>query len=204
MTDTFFILLFFFASHYYGRRIIAYLRSVLPLERVKVDVLFDETSQMMSVVIYAVVITALLEGALFGIMVLFFGYDPFLFGILYGFGSLIPVVGGSLVWVPLAIYELSLGHTTEAVIIGVYSIAVIAVIADTFVKPIIIDMVNKKMVGTTNSINALLIFFAIFAGLSTVGFWGIILGPAVTALFVALLRVMALMKEEQDTGSGAC
>ena len=39
----------------------------------------------------------------------------------------------------------------------------------------------------------MLIFFAIIAGLTSFGFWGIVLGPAITALFIALLRIYKTM-----------
>ncbi|HRF57883.1 MAG TPA: AI-2E family transporter, partial [Campylobacterales bacterium] len=47
-------------------------------------------------------------------------------------------------------------------------------------------------------INSLLIFFAILAGISTYGFWGIIIGPAVTALFISLLKIYDTLKRSQQ------
>ena len=38
-------------------------------------------------------------------------------------------------------------------------------------------------------VDELVIFFAIIAGLATFGFWGMILGPAITALFLTLLKL---------------
>ena len=47
-------------------------------------------------------------------------------------------------WLPIAIYEASLGSVTNALIIVIYSIIVISLIADTFIKPLIINYINKK------------------------------------------------------------
>ncbi|WP_457565002.1 AI-2E family transporter [Caminibacter sp.] len=44
------------------------------------------------------------------------------------------------------------------------------------------------MFETDLEINSLLIFFSIVAGLSSFGLWGIIIGPAVTALFLSILK----------------
>jgi predicted PurR-regulated permease PerM len=52
------------------------------------------------------------------------------------------------------------------------------------------------MVKTPTAVNELLIFFAIFAGLTTFGFWGMILGPAITTLFLSLLKLYKLLKEK--------
>jgi predicted PurR-regulated permease PerM len=64
---------------------------------------------------------------------------------------------------------------------------VISIIADTFIKPLIIAWV-KNVFDTDLEINSLLIFFSIVAGLSSFGLWGIIIGPAVTALFLSILK----------------
>ncbi len=71
-------------------------------------------------------------------------------------------------------------------------------IADTFVKPVIIYFISKYLIKTTTKINSLLVFFAILAGISTYGFWGIILGPAVTALFISLLKIYDTLKRNKD------
>ena len=194
--DMFLILIFFFFAHLYGERVITFLKRVLPLEAAKAEVLFSETSRTMSVVISSIMITAIFEGALFALIAGFYGYDPLLFGILYGFASLIPVIGGVVMWAPLALYQLSRGDAAGATVIALYSVLVISVIADTFVKPVIIEFVNKRLVGTPSSMNSVVLFFAIVAGLSTFGFWGAVLGPAVTALFIALLSVYGMMMNE--------
>ncbi len=153
----------------------------------------------MSIVFYSILITAILEGALFAIIAMMYGQDGLLFGILYGFASLIPIVGGALMWVPLALYEYANGNTVAAIVISVYSIVIISIVADTFIKPIIIEYVNDVMIKTPTKINALIIFFAILAGLTTFGFWGMIIGPAITTFFISFLKIYkVLMEEDQD------
>ncbi|MFC2074586.1 AI-2E family transporter, partial [Campylobacterota bacterium] len=129
------------------------------------------------------------EGALFGVMISIIGYNGLLFGIMYGFASLIPIVGGALMWLPFMVYELALGHTGNALVIALYSIIIISIIADTFVKPLIIKYVDLNFIKSGTKINELLIFFSILAGLTAFGFWGMILGPAITAFFMALLKL---------------
>jgi predicted PurR-regulated permease PerM len=143
-------------------------------------------------------VTAIFEGALFGIAISFMGYDGLLFGIIYGFASLIPVVGGALMWIPFMIYELSKGNIESALFIALYSIIVISVIADTFIKPMIIKYINTKLVTIDTKLNEIVIFFAIIAGLSTFGFWGMILGPAITAFFLSLLKIVELHQQNKE------
>jgi len=155
--------------------------------------LFGEVANVMSVLFYSILITAIFEGALFAIIGMTFGYNGLLLGILYGFASLIPVIGGALMWIPICVYELARGNVLEAIIIASYSIIVISIIADTFIKPLIIKYINTFS-KTPTKISELLIFFAIIAGLSTFGFWGMILGPAITALFISILKLYELLK----------
>lgn len=45
-------------------------------------------------------------------------------------------------------------------------------------------------------LDELVIFFAIIAGLSTFGFWGMILGPAITAFFLTILNLFEARTKE--------
>lgn len=194
--DIIMILIFYFFFNYYAGSLSHYLKDALPLKKEDSNALFDESSNVMSIVLYSILATAVFEGLLFGIFMSFFSYDGILLGVLYGFASLIPVVGGVIMWLPLAIYEAFTGTSTNAVIIVAYSILVISVIADTFIKPIIIKFINKKIVKTPTKINELLIFFAILAGLSTFGFWGMIIGPAMVTFFISITHLLKKYSKE--------
>jgi predicted PurR-regulated permease PerM len=185
--DAFLIIIFFFFATLYGREILSFLKKIIPLEDSKLEKLFFSTSEVMSVVFYSTLLTALLEGILFGFIVSVFGLDFFFFTIMYAFASLIPVVGGIIMWGPVSLYLYANGNVKGAIIVAVYSIVVISVIADTFIKPLIIAWI-KNVFETDLEINSLLIFFSIVAGLSSFGLWGIIIGPAVTALFLSILK----------------
>lgn len=196
-TDIVMIIIFFFFANAYGKEVVSYFKSVLPMKEDEVEAIFLEVANVMSVVFYSILVTAFFEGTLFAVMGTFFGYDGILLGILYGFASLIPVVGGALMWVPISAYEFANGNTATAIIIALYSIIVISIIADTFIKPLIIKYINQKLVHVPTMINELLIFFAILAGLSSFGFWGMILGPAITTLFLSILKLYKTLKDEK-------
>ncbi len=197
-TNMLLIVIFFFFANTYGRDIIEYIKSVLPMENEEIEMIFSEMGNVMSVVFYSILLTAFFEGALFAIIGMTYGYDGFLLGILYGFCSLIPVVGGALMWLPISAYEFAQGHTMTAIIIASYSIIVISIIADTFIKPLIIKYINNTILDTPAVVNELLIFFAILAGLSTFGFWGMILGPAITTFFLSILKIYKILKQKGE------
>ncbi|WP_292658638.1 AI-2E family transporter [Nitratifractor sp.] len=187
--DVVLVITFYAAVVYYQERFIALLEALIPAPARESRQMVDEVSSTMEVVIYSIIVTAVFEGFLFGIFVSYFGFDGLLFGAIYGFSSLIPVVGGALVWAPLSLYAWSeLGGNVALAIAG-YSVIVISVIADTFVKPIIIKMIKEQLLHVETRINELVIFFSIIAGMSTYGFWGMILGPAITTFLFAATQI---------------
>ncbi|NQY21294.1 MAG: AI-2E family transporter [Campylobacteraceae bacterium] len=194
--DMFMILVFYFFSNFYGKELSTYVKDALPLSKEDTNTLFYESSNVMSVVLYSILVTAIFEGLLFGIFISFFSYDGILLGVLYGFASLIPIVGGLIMWLPLAIYELYAGNITNAIVIVSYSLIVISIFADTIVKPIIIKYINQKIVKTPTELNEILIFFSIIAGLSSFGFWGMIIGPATVTFFISIIQLLKKFSKE--------
>ncbi|CUU40473.1 MULTISPECIES: AI-2E family transporter [Helicobacter] len=189
MIDTGFIIVFLFFYFLYGNQAYAYITELIPFENTQITLVLNEVTNTIKVVFYTSLLNIALQGFAFGVMIIFFGYDGVFFGMLYGLASIVPIVGGSLVWLPLAGYEFYLGHTQNAIIIAIYALVVCAVLIDNIIKPILIGIINKKILKTSVQINELLIFFAILAGLTSLGFWGIIIAPALTALFISLLRI---------------
>ncbi len=190
--DIFFIIIFYFFIIFYTDDLVEFFKNLLPERKDKE--LFGEVSNVMSVVFYSIILTAILEGALFAIISNYLDYNGLLFGILYGFSSLIPMIGGVIMWGPMVAYELANGNTLNAIIIASYSIIVISFIADTLIKPLIIKYINERFVDKPTNINELLIFFSIVAGLATFGFWGMIFGPALTTFFISLVRLYKKIK----------
>jgi predicted PurR-regulated permease PerM len=188
--NAFLVIVFYFFAQYNGATIVEYLKRVVQVSVEEADTVAKELSSVMSVVFYSIIVNAMFQGIIFGVAISFFGYDGILFGIMYGFASLIPIIGGALMWLPFMMYEFYLGNIFNAFFIALYSIVMISIIADTFIKPIIIKEINNRLLKEDDAkLNELVIFFAIIAGLATFGFWGMILGPAITAFFLTILKI---------------
>ncbi|PAF54341.1 AI-2E family transporter [Helicobacter sp. 13S00482-2] len=184
-----FIVVFLFFFFYYGHKMYAYVVKLLPFEKSESQAVFEEINGVLHIVFLTSIINVLLQGLAFGVAVMWFGYDGFLLGILYGLTSLIPIIGGALLWIPIMGYEIYLGNIGGGVFIGLYSLIFISFIIDNIIKPIIIGIIKQKILKTPIQISEILIFFSILAGISTFGFWGIVVGPTITAFFIALLRL---------------
>jgi len=189
MKNMFFVVVFYFFINYYGTHFFDTILELLPVSSAKGSKMMQEISATMEIVFYSVIVTAIFEGFLFGIIMSYFGFNGLFFGVIYGFASLIPVVGGIVVWAPVSLYAWTKIDTNTALLIAGYSIIMISIIADTFIKPMIISVIKVDFLKSTIQINSLVIFFSIIAGMSTYGFWGMILGPAITSFLIAITKV---------------
>ena len=93
---------------------------------------------------------------------------------------MIPMLGAFIVWVPAAIYLFATGHYLKGIFLVLWGTLVIGMI-DNFLRP--------KLVGERTKLHELLIFFAVLGGLQVFGVLGIVLGPVVLAITLALVDV---------------
>lgn len=189
MKNMFFVVVFYFFINFYGDRFFDMVLKLLPVSPVKGTRMMQEVSATMEVVFYSIIVTAIFEGLLFGIIMSYFGFNGLLFGVIYGFASLIPIIGGIIVWAPVSLYAWTKIDSHTAIVIATYSVIMISIIADTFIKPMIIKVIKEDLLKSTVQINSIVIFFSILAGMSTHGFWGMILGPAITSFLIAITKV---------------
>jgi len=187
--NVFFVIIFYYILNLNGDNLFSLMRELLPLKAEEGSKIVTEISSTMEIVFYSIIVTAIFEGALFGVMISFLGFNGLLLGMIYGFASLIPIIGGAVVWIPVSLFAWSVISSNVALFIAIYSVVVISIIADTFIKPMIIKYIKDDVLHSSVKINELLIFFSILAGMSSYGFWGMILGPAITSFLIAISRI---------------
>ena len=187
--NVFFVIIFYYILNLNGDNLFSLMKELLPLKAEEGSKIVTEISSTMEIVFYSIIVTAIFEGALFGVMISFLGFNGLLLGMIYGFASLIPIIGGAVVWVPVSLFAWSVISSNVALFIAIYSVIVISIIADTFIKPMIIKYIKDDVLHSSVKINELLIFFSILAGMSSYGFWGMILGPAITSFLIAISRI---------------
>jgi len=103
---------------------------------------------------------------------------------------MIPMLGAFLIWVPAAIYLAVTGHWVAALVLTVWGVLVIGSV-DNFLRP--------KLVGEKTRLHELLIFFSVLGGLQFFGVIGLVLGPVLVAITIALLDVL---RHADDVGGG--
>jgi predicted PurR-regulated permease PerM len=186
-TSVFFFKLFLtlFALYFLLRdsiRIGPAIRRLLPFETERNDALLSQTRDLIHAGTTTTLTIAAAQGLAGGVIFAILGIDaPVLWGTVMAFCSLLPVVGSALVWAPAAAGLALTGHWIAGVVLAGLGIGVIGMI-DNFLRPL--------LMSGRSSMNGLLIFLSLLGGISAFGFIGLVLGPAVAAAAIALLRAL--------------
>ena len=173
-----------FTMYYFfkdGENISRTIRDSLPLEREQADSIMSRTREVIDASVYGVISIAIIQGTLGGLAFWVLGLpSAIIWGVVMTFLSMVPMLGAFLVWVPAAIYLALTGHWIKALLLVLWGTLVIGMI-DNFLRP--------KLVGSRTRLHELLIFFAVLGGLRVFGVLGVVLGPVVVAVTLALLDV---------------
>jgi predicted PurR-regulated permease PerM len=172
---TFFYLLRDGETYYEG------LRELTPLHEEDKAAIFETLRLTLSSVMRGLMLTALLDGIALGLGYLVLGVPYWaLLALVTAAAGLLPLGGTTLIWVPVTIYlAAETGWTIAAAMVAWAVITLL--IMDNFVKP----MAMRHGTG----LPTLVLFFSLAGGIEVYGPIGIFAGPAVVAVFAALLRV---------------
>jgi len=121
---------------------------------------------------------AVVQGVLGGGIFWFLGIQgALLWGTLMAFLSLLPAVGVSLVWGPVAVYFLLIGAVWQGVLLILFGIFVIGLV-DNLLRPI--------LVGKDIKMPDYLVLISTVGGMALVGINGFVIGPVIAALFISV------------------
>jgi predicted PurR-regulated permease PerM len=170
-------LLFFFLQD--GDSMINRARRLIPLDAERTERLFTQLSAVTRAIVIGTTLTALLQGVLLGIGFAIANLpSPVVFGVLAALLSLLPVGGAAFVWIPAALWLFLDKHWGYGIFLVVWGILLGGV--DNVLRPILIS-------GRAR-ISALAVFVGVLGGIPAFGAIGIILGPVVLSLVLALIE----------------
>ena len=107
-------------------------------------------------------------------------HAPVFWGSVMAALSLLPVVGSSVIWVPAALILTLDGDWQHALLLLGWGVLIIHPV-DNLLGPI--------LVGKTLHLHTLLIFFSIIGGVAAFGPTGLVLGPVIVTVSVALVEM---------------
>jgi predicted PurR-regulated permease PerM len=179
---TFVILFFLFRE---GKELADRTGRLMPLSPAQVARLYRNVSDTIIANVYGILSVGVAQGLLTGIAMKIVGMpSSLLLGLGAGFASIIPVVGSSLVWAPVAIYLLFSGLIWQGVFLVIWGVVVVSS-ADNIIRP--------WVVGGRVELHPMVLLFFILGGVEAFGFIGLFLGPVVASVLAALF---AILREE--------
>jgi len=163
-----------------GQQMLEAFKDLIPLSPEDTERFTSLTHDVLSATLYGNFLTAFIQAAA-GIFILWaLGFTaPVFWGTLIGLATFIPMIGTATVWLPATIFLFASGAYLKGVILLVYSILIISQI-DYFLRPIFIS-------GKTQ-LHSLFLLLSIIGGLNVFGLLGLVLGPILLALCMAILE----------------
>ena len=175
-----------------GERMEKYLFSLLPFDDDNKKSVIHSVKMMVTSNAIGIPLLAIIQGVVATIgYIIFDAPSPILFGFLTCFATIIPLIGTSLIWFPLAVYLALTGDWFNAIGLAIYALIVISN-SDNLIRFIL----QKKMADT----HPLITVFGVVIGLTLFGFWGVIFGPLLLSVFILCIDIFKReYLDEKDT-----
>jgi predicted PurR-regulated permease PerM len=162
-----------------GPRILSGLLGLVPLERTRRARLIQYLADVTRAVVYGHSLTALAQGALVGIgFAIVHLPSPVVFAVLAALTALLPGAGTGFVLVPAVLYLAFGGRWGAALFLGIWGVGIALV--DNILRPF--------LTRQHAAVSTLTVFVGVIGGLVAFGLIGLVLGPVLLSLIVALLR----------------
>ena len=173
-----------------GRNIYEQILLISPLHEERTAKLLDVATEMIEASVYGVLAVAAAQGLLLWLGVTMAGLgSPGLWGLAAAIGSVIPVVGSAVAWVPAAGILFAQGNIGWGIFMLIWGAGVVGMI-DNIVRP--------WVVSSRRPMNALVVFIVILGAVQAFGVVGVLAGPVILAVTIALFDIV---REELHPGA---
>jgi predicted PurR-regulated permease PerM len=165
------------------------LERILPLDPRHTRALVLEFRDVGRSALIGTMTTALIQGVL-GTAGYAIGGLPHaaLWGLLTAVASFLPVVGTAVIWAPVSLHYLSTGQLGLGVFEAAWGLFLVVGIGEYVVRP--------WLVGQRGKGQPLLMLVAALGGIQVFGLAGIVVGPVLMSLFLAILRIYERQTDE--------
>jgi predicted PurR-regulated permease PerM len=185
-------LLFFLVRD--GREISRLVRDAIPLDEQHKQHLIRKFTTVIRATVKGNVAVAVVQGTLGSIALWVVGVQgALLWGFVMLLLSLLPAVGASLVWGPIAIYFFSTGAVAKGLGLAIFGAFVIGTI-DNVLRPV--------LVGKDTRLPDWVVLISTLGGISLLGLNGFVIGPLIAALFISCWDLLRRdLHAQQSTGA---
>jgi predicted PurR-regulated permease PerM len=171
------VLLFFFLSD--GDAMMLRARGLIPLSEAHTERLLIRLGGVARAIVFGTTLTALLQGLLLGIGFSVVGLpSPVVFGVLGALIAMLPVGGTALLWVPATVWLFLDHHAGLGTLMALWGVLLTGL--DNILKP--------ALISGRAPVSALVVFLGVLGGIAAFGAIGMIAGPVLVSLALALLE----------------
>lgn len=167
-----------------GHYLVDLLVRALPIGDQRERQLLGKFAEVTRATVKGNLMVAVVQGSLGGLI--FWVLDipgALLWGAVMTLLSLIPVVGASLIWAPVAVYLFAVGEWQEGAVLVAFGAGVIGLV-DNVLRPI--------LVGRDTKLPDFVVLLSTLGGFALFGMNGFVIGPLIAALFVAFWQIFML------------
>ena len=169
-----------------GRALAERIREAIPLHGDQKAALFTRFADVLRATVKGGILVAMAQGALGGIAFWFLGiHAALLWGVLMAFLSLIPAIGATLVWLPVAIYFLATGAVWQGIGLILYGVLVIGLV-DNVLRPF--------LVGKETKLPDYVVLISTLGGIEVFGLNGFVIGPLIAAMFMVSWEIFSVSR----------
>ncbi len=177
-----------------GKAIGGRIMRILPLGDANERFLFQRFAVTTRAIVKGSIIVAIVQGSLGAVIFWLAGIgNPITWGAIMSFAALIPAVGPGLVWVPAAILLFISGDIFHGVIVLLGGAVVIGTI-DNILRPM--------LVGRDTNIPDAIVLLSVLGGIGVFGLSGLLLGPVIAAMFLAVWQLFEEQYRDELTTRG--
>ncbi len=164
-----------------GRRLVSETAKLLPIEPRYFKAFAKEFTDVAYAIMYGNTLTAVIQGAvgLVGLWIAKVPHAP-VWGVAMIVVAMVPIGGTALVWGPIGIALIVTKHYSEGVFLLAWG---------TFLVSTIDNVVRPRLCGARMGLHPLLVFLSMFGGLAVFGMMGLLVGPLIASLFMAMVRI---------------
>jgi len=157
------------------------LREYIPMNLDNLNQIGDEIQAMVKANAIGIPLVALAQGVIALIGFFIFGInDPFFWFVIVTIGSMIPFIGTALGIIPVFILSLSSGDAFQAWGILIYGTVVVGATD---------NIIRLYVLKRLDDVHPLVTLFGVIVGVPLFGFIGLIFGPLLISLFMAVVKI---------------
>ena len=171
-----------------GPQLLHTVRRFLPLREGERDLLLGKFLSVTRATLKGTLVIGIIQGTLSGLAFWALGIEHAVFwGAIMVVLSVIPLLGGALVWVPTAIVLALTGHWVKAILLVAFCALIVGSV-DNVLRP--------RLVGRDTQMHDLMILFSTLGGILVFGAIGFIIGPIIAALFQSSWELFGLAYQD--------